>query len=328
MRLFSRFLAAGCALAGLLAGSSASAQPGPAYPAKPIRIIAAIPPGSPPDIVARVLSERLAATFGQPVVVENRPGASGTIGMNVLAKSAPDGYSFGVMSMPYTITPSLLLSVPYDTAKDLVAVRQVVWSGNILVVQGSSPFRSVEELVAAAKAKPGELTFASGGNATPAHLSGEFLRYRSGTQLRHIPYKGAPEGIAALMGGQVTMMFAAAVAVAPHLKTGKLRALAVSTPARIAGFPEIPTMIELGFADFDIRDWQGIVAPAGTPPGILARMASEIDKITAAPEVKKRFASLGMEAVDRSSPEEFGALIRSEMARWAKFVRDAGIHID
>ncbi len=320
---------AGLVSAGLCIHTHALAQghSPQAYPAKAIHLIAPIPPGSPPDVVARVLSERLAIALGQQVLVENRPGASSTIGLNVVAKSTPDGYTFGILSMPSVIAPNLI-HVPYDTAADLVPVRQVVWGANVLVVQASSPLRSVEDVIAAAKARPGDITFASGGNGTPAHVSGELLKLRTGTDMRHVPFRGAPEGVSAVLGGQVTMMFAAAGSVASNVKAGKLRALAVTTPARLAARPEVPTMKQRGFRDFDVRDWQGVVAPAGTPREIVARVAGEIEKIADMPEVRERLSSVGMDAVEHGGPDEFGALMRSELARWRKVVRDAGIHAD
>lgn len=330
-----RFAARGLAIASLISAGLCVHTPGLAqgpaeqhYPAKSLRLIAPIPPGSPPDVVARLLSQHLSNALGHQVVVENRPGASSTIGLNVVAKSPADGYTFGVMSMPSVIAPSLLQHVPYDTATDFAPVKQVVWGANALVVQSSSQIRSLDELIAAAKSKPGEVTFASGGNGTPAHMAGELLRLRSGTNLRHIPFRGAPEGVSAVLSGQVTMMFAAVVSVAPFIKSGKLRVLAVTTPARLAAFPGVPTVAERGFEGFDVRDWQGIVAPAGTPREIVAKISEEIAKITALPEVKERFASMGMDVVDRGGPEEFAALIRSEFLKWGKVVRDAGIRAD
>lgn len=330
-----RFAARGLAIASLISAGLCVHMPGLAqgpkvqhYPAKSLRLIAPIPPGSPPDVVARLLSQHLSSALGHQVVVENRPGASSTIGLNAVAKSPADGYTFGVMSMPSVIAPSLLQHVPYDAAADFAPVKQVIWGANALVVQSSSQLRSLDELIAAAKSKPGELTFASGGNGTPAHMAGELLRLRSGIDLRHIPFRGAPEGVSAVLSGQVTMMFAAVVSVAPYIKAGKLRMLAVTTPARVAAFPDVPTVAERGFEGFDVRDWQGIVAPAGTPREIVVRISEEIAKITSLPEVKERFASMGMDVVDHGGPEEFAALIHSELVKWGKVVRDAGIRAD
>lgn len=297
----------------------------PAYPSRPVRIVAPVPPGSPPDVVARLIGERLGRVLGQPVVVENRPGASGTIGLHQVTKAAPDGHTLGVLSMPVTIVPGLLPAMPFDVVKDLTPVRQVVWAGTILVVRSESPFGSIEELVAHAKRAPGQLTFASGGAGTPSHVAGELLGRSIGSEIRHVPYKGAPEGVAAVMSGEVTMMFAAAGAVAPHLGTGRLRGIAVPTPVRLAAFPDIPTMSEKGFREVDIRDWLGIVAPPATPSHIVQRLSNAIGEIAATPEVRDRFRALGMDAVETSTPKEFGELVRSETTRWARFVRETGI---
>ncbi len=300
----------------------------PAWPNKPLRIIAPSAPGTPPDVVARILSERLATALGQAVVVENRPGAGFTIGLQIVAKATPDGYTMGVIAMPAIIAPSLLRSMPYDTAADLVPVSQVLWNANILVVRASSSLKSVQELVVLAKTKPAHLTFASGGIGTPAHMAGELLRLHAGVDIRHVPFKGAPAGVTAVVGEQIDLMFAAIPAIAPHIMSGRLRALATPAPQRITAYPDVPTMAEKGFPGFDFRDWQGIVAPAGTPKKVIARMAKEIARIVAAPEVKERFVAIGMEAASDLGPAQFGTLLRSEQAKWAKVVRDAGIRAD
>ncbi|RST55565.1 Bug family tripartite tricarboxylate transporter substrate binding protein [Variovorax sp. MHTC-1] len=304
---------------------SAPVHSQPAYPSRPVHIVAPVPPGSPPDVVARVIGEQLARALGQPVIVENRPGASGTIGLNHVAKAAPDGYTLGILSMPVTIVPSLFSAMPFDVVEDLTPVRQAVWAGTILVVRNESPYRSLEDLVAQAKQAPAQLTFASGGAGTPSHLGGELLSRTIGSEIRHVPYKGAPEGVLAVMSGEVTMMFAAAGAVAPHLSSGKLRGIAVPTPMRLAAFPDIPTMGEKGFPDFNLRDWLGVVAPPGTPSHIVHRLSNAIGEVAAAPLVRERFRAMGMDAVETTTPDDFGELVRSETARWAKFVRETGI---
>lgn len=313
------------AFALVLQAASALAQN--TFPAKPVRIVANIPPGSPPDVVARLLSERLSSALGQPVLVENRPGASGAIGLNALAKAPADGYTLGVLSMPSTILPALLPVLSADTVREFAPIRQVVWAGNILVVRADAPYNTLEELIASAKARPGTLTFASGGNGTPSHIAGEMLSLRAGG-MRHVPYKGAPEGVAAVMGDQVTMMLAAAGAVAPHLASGKLRALATPSPQRLPAFADIPTMVERGVSGVDVRDWLGLVAPAGTPAEVCSRLAKELDRILTVPEVRQRFASLGMDVLERSSPQAFHALVEGEIDRWAKVVHDLGIRAD
>lgn len=311
----------------LLVAAQAAAVP-PGYPSKPIRLIVPSLPGSPPDLVARILGERLAAALGQPVVVDNRAGAIGTIGLHAVAKAPPDGHTLGVIALPFVIAPSLLDHVPYDTAADLAAVSQVVWSSNILVVRASSPVRSIQELIVFARANPGVATYASAGNGTPGHLAGELLKLRAGVDIRHVPFKGTQGGVAAVLGEQVDLNFAATAAVASYIQTRRVRPLATLAPQRLSAFPDVPTMAEVGFPGFDVRDWQGIVTSAGTPRGIIAALASEIGKILAAAEVRQRFAAIGMEPADRPSADAFGALIRSEIAKWRKVVTDAGVRLN
>lgn len=300
----------------------------PTWPNKPIRIIAATPPGSPPDVVARIVGERLAAVLGQPVVVENRPGAIGTIGLNAVAKATPDGYTFGIISQTNLLAPTLLRNVPFDMVAHLASVIQTNWVSHLLVVLASSPWKSVKDIVAQAKSQPGRITFASGGNAMPAHLSGEFFKRTTGINIQHVPYKGAQGGVTAVVGGEVDMMFTATPAAGPHIQSGRLRALATPAPRQIPAFADVPTMIELGYAGVDIRSWQGIVAPRATPKFFIERMASEIAKIAALPDIKAQFARLGMEAAAESGSEVFGVLIRSSSVRWSKVARDAGLRAD
>jgi tripartite-type tricarboxylate transporter receptor subunit TctC len=321
------FIAVVALLAFILSGEAA-ANPAPAgYPSRPIRVIAASPAGSPPDIVARIVGERLVAAVGQPVVVENRPGAIGTIWLNAVAKATPDGYTFGIMGMGFMLAPSLLPQIPYTIA-DFAPVTQINWASHILVVRALSPWKSVKDLAASAKSQPGRITFASGGNATPAHISGELLKLRTGIDIRHVPFNGAIAGVAAVIGEQVDMMFAATPAVAAHLQSGRLRALATPAPHRVAAFPDLPTMVELGFAGFEVREWQGLVAPAATHRGIIAKMADEVAKVTASPEIRQRLAAIGMDPAGQSGPDAFGALLRSELVRWSKVAREAGMKAD
>ena len=303
-------------------------RPPTAYPSKPLRVITSSPPGSPPDVSARIIGERLAAEIGQAVVIDNRPGAIGTIGLQAVAKASPDGYTFGIVSMSHVLAPSLLAQLPYDLVRDFVPVTQLAWASHVLVVRTSSPWKSVNDLVIFAKSRPGQITFASGGNATPAHVSGEFLKQRTGIDIRHIPFKGAIAGIAAVLGGDVDLMFAAATASGPYIKTGKLRALATPAPLRSPAFPDVPTMVELGFAGFEIREWHGVVAPAGTPREIVARIAGEIAKVTSASETKEQLALHGLEPPVQTEREAFGALLRSELQRWSGVVREARIRAD
>jgi len=321
-RNLSLMAAATLALAPLIAQGQGPA----AYPTKPIRIIVAGPPGIPPDVVARILGERLAAPLGQPVVIENRPGTSGIVGLDALAKSTADAYTLGIISMPVTVTPSLVARMPYDMERDFTPVGLVAWAYPILTVSVAKPMKSVADLVAAAKAKPGALNFASGGNGTPPHLAGELFKRVAGVDIIHVPYNGAVAGVAAVLSGDADMMIGATGAMSPHVKAGKLRALATSSPRRIAAFPDLPTFVELGY-DIEVRDWLGFLAPAGTRRDLVERLHSEMAKVTATSETRQRLEALGVEVADMG-PEEFRTHIRSELQKWAKVVRDAGIKAD
>lgn len=298
------------------------------YPSRPVRLIAPSAPGSPPDVVARILADRLGAQLGQPFVVENRWGAIGTLGLAAVAKATPDGYTLGMFGMPHVVAPSLIPQLPYDTVRDLAPVAQVIWSSNILVVHNDAPWRSLADLIAAAKANPGRLSFASGGNAAPAHLAGESFKLAAGIDITHVPFKGTVPGVTAVLGRQVDMMFATTGVVAGHLKAGSLRGLATVAPSRLGAYPDVPTMSELGYARFDVRDWHGVVAPAATPRHIIARLAAELRKATSEPVVRERFIAAMYDPVDDSGPEQFGKLIRSELGKWAKVVREAGVRAD
>ena len=298
------------------------------YPAKSIRLIVPGAPGVPPDLAARVISDRLAAALGKPVVVDNRPGATGTIGLAVLAKAQADGYTIGMLGMPHVVAPNFFPQLAYDTARDLAPVSQVVWSSQLLVVRSGSSWRALDDLLSAARASPGNLTFASGGSGVTSHLVGEMLKQRAGVDIRHIPFKGSMASLAAVMGGETDFVFAPAGSAAGLLKSGKLRPLAAATPARLAAYPDVPTMAELGYPAFDVRDWNGIVAPAGTPKAIIARLATEVRRATADASVRERLAAISMDPALDSNPEQFGSLIRAELERWAKFVRNTGIRAD
>ena len=311
-------------IALMLATAPAAAQI--EYPNKPLRLIAGYAPGTPGDVAARILSEPLAALLGQPVVIENRAGAIGTIGLGTVAKATPDGHTLGTVTLPTTVAPSLLPKMPYDTVRDLAPVRQLAWVSNVLVVRPAAPFRTVQELVATAKARPQELTFASGGNGTPAHLSAELFRLSAAIEMRHVPYQGAVAGVSAVMGEQVDMMFAIAPAVIGHIRAGKLRALATPAPSRLPVLPEVPTLAELGYA-VDVRDWIGIVAPAATPKQIIARLDSAFATVLAQKQVKERLAAAGFEPAE-SSADAFGTHLRAELQRWARVVNEAGIRPD
>ena len=308
--------------------SCASSRPAAGYPVKPIRLITASSPGSPPDVGARAFGERLATSLGQAIVVDNRPGAMGTIALHAVAKAPADGYTLGVLAIGQALAPALLPQLPYDMTRDLSPVAQLAWGSQILVVRASSPWKSVNDLIAYAKARPGDLTFASGGNATPAHIAGELFKQRTGIDIRHIPYKGAVPGIAGLFGAEADLMFAATSASGPHIRSGRLRALATPAPQRVSGFPDVPTMVELGFTGVELREWIGVVVPARVPRDVVVRLADEIARIGSLSELKAQLAVHGLEPVAKTGPEAFGALIRSELGRWSVVVHAAGLRAD
>lgn len=315
--------------AGFLAlwAACAAAQPS-SYPTQPIRWFLPGPPGSPPDLVARVIGERLAASLGKPVVIENRPGAGGTIALAAVSKAAADGHTIGLMGINHAVAPALIRSMPYDTDKDLAPVTQLVFTANILVVRADSPHKSAADLVAFAKANPSRLTYASAGNATPSHLAAELFRMRTAIDARHVPFKGPPAAVAAVLGEQVDLAFVGAATAGALVKTGKLRALATSAPVRMATFPELPTLTEIGFPGVEIRDWMGVVVPAGTAASVIDRLGVEIARALAATSVQQRLASVGMEPAPRLGPQAFRELIRSELSRWQGVVRAADVRAD
>jgi tripartite-type tricarboxylate transporter receptor subunit TctC len=304
------------------------ASAAPAYPTKPVRMIVSSPPGSPPDALARIVAEPLAAALGKPVVVDNRPGGYGTIGVGAAAKAAADGHTLGYIGLPQMVAPNLMSEVPYDVARDVAPVTQLTWTANLLVVRPSSPLQTVADFVAVAKAKPDALIYASAGNATPSHLAAELFKRRAGIEVQHVPYKGIPAGLAAVMGEQVDIAFAGAATALPLVKSGKLRALASAGARRLPAFADLPTIAELGFGGYQLNEWHGVVVPAGTPPQVVAKLAVELARIVASPETKGRLAHLGLYPADELGPEALAALIRTELPRWRQIVRDAGIRAD
>ncbi len=308
----------------LLAQSTAA----PAYPTKPIRLITAGTPGSPPDSLARIIAEPLAAALGQRVLVENRPGGSGTIGMGAVAKAAPGGHTLGIISLGQMIAPSLVPQMSYDIARDLAPVTQLVWTATILVIRPSSPLTTVADFVALAKAKPGTLTYASAGNGTPSHLAFELFKHHAGIEVQQVPYNGMAAGLAAVMGEQVDIAFAGTATALPLIKAGKLRALGTAGARRLPAFPDLPTIAELGFAGYQLNEWYGVVAPAETPAEVIAKLASEMARVVALPKTQARLAHLGLYLAEKLGPDALAALIRAELPRWKQIVREAGVHTD
>jgi tripartite-type tricarboxylate transporter receptor subunit TctC len=308
-------------------GAPPSYSQSPSYPAKPIRIIVPVPPGGGVDILARAVGQKLSESLKVPVIPENKPGASAAVGTDLLAKSAPDGYTVMMAYTAHATNPYLNPNLPYDTDRDFAAVAWVGYIPLVLVVHPSVPVHSVKELIALAKAKPGQLQFASGGAGAGAHLSGELFRSLAGVDVTHVPYKGNAPALVDLLGGQVTMMFDTVNTAMPHVKAGKLRLLATTTAQRSSMAPDVPTMIESGLPGFEVSAWYAVLAPAKTPRDVIARLNAEINKALADPEMKARFAAQGVEFVGGSS-EQAEAFIRNEGARWRKIIKAAGMKAD
>jgi tripartite-type tricarboxylate transporter receptor subunit TctC len=294
------------------------------YPARPIRIIAQFTPGTSTDILARVIGGKLTEAWGQQVVVDNRPGAGGVVGTEIGAKAAPDGYTLTMaVSSAFGINPTLYTKLPYDALRDFAPITNIALTPQTLVANPSFSAKSVKELVAAAKAKPGQINYASLGSGSTSHLTMEMFRAAAGIQLNHIPYKGSPAAHAELFSGQVPVMFDAIPAVLPHVKSGRLRGLGIGSARRSPFLPDVPTIAESGFPGFEAVGWIGIAAPAKTPAPVLDRLNAEIVRIINSPEMKERLATLAFTPVG-DSREQFGRFIRSEIAKWGKAVRDSG----
>lgn len=297
------------------------------YPAKPIKFVIPYAAGGPTDILGRVVGTRLSEKLGQPVVIENRPGASGMIGQAQVAKAEPDGYTILVNASIHVINPSLFATMTSDPIKDFVAVTQLAAVPLVLVVNPKVPANSVADLVALAKKEPGKLSFASSGIGAAPHLAGELLKSRTATNIQHVPYKGSGPAINDLIGGHVTMMIDSMPSSMAQVQAGALKALAVSTAKRVPAMPDVPTMMEQGVPDFDVATWYGVWAPAKTPTAIVDKLQREIAAILAEPAIKERYAALGAEPVG-STPAEFDAYCRSELARWAEVVKISGAKLE
>ncbi len=299
------------------------------YPSKAIKVVVPNPAGGYYDVIARTVGQKLTDSLGQPMVVENRVGAGGSLGTEFTAKSPPDGYTIMVGGIgPHGIVPSLYANLSYDPVKDFAPIILVATTPNILVVHPSSPFQSVQDIVAAARQRPGALSYASNGNGTSQHLSAEMLAMTMGLKLNHIPFKGSAPAITAMLGGQVDFAFAVAPDALAHVRGGKLRALAVTGAKRAAPLPEVPTMIEAGVPDYEAIAWFGYFAPAGTPREIVDRLNAEIAKAMAAPDVRERIAPGGLSELPGGTPERLGELVKSEIAKWSRVVKESGAKVD
>ena len=312
------------AVPALCAAAAALAQ----YPVKPVRLIVPFPPGGAVDYYARTVQNRLAETLGQPIVIENRVGAGGMIGADLVAKSPPDGYTLLIGNIAaLAMNVGLYAKMPYDPVKDLTPIMRTVAVDYAMVVHPSVPVRTVAELVAYAKANPGKLSYGSAGAGSAPHLSMELLKQRAGIDLVHVPFKGGGPMVADLLGGQIQVVIADQANLMPQVKAGKLRALAVGTVVRSANYPDLPTIAESGYPGFEARAWQGIAGPAGMPPDIVRQLQAAIAKVMAMPEVRARLVEGGLDPIV-TTPEEFGAFIRAEIAKWSKVAKDVGARVD
>lgn len=311
--------------ASALLAPPAFAQP---WPTKPVTLVVPFPAGGTTDVLARALAEKLQQSLGQPVIVESRPGAGATLGADYVAKAKPDGYTLLIGAVHHTIASSVYKKLPYDFQKDFVPITGLALVPNVLVVNaGATPAKSVAELVAALKAHPGQWSYGSNGNGTAQHLIGTQFQNATGTTLLHVPYKGSGPLATDLLGAQIQMSFDTITPVLPHIKAGKLRALAVTTARRSSALPDVPTLEEAGLKGFDIGTWFGVLAPAATPRDIVARLNAEMVKVIQAPEFRKRMDEIGAEPTGGSS-EQLAAQIRSETGKFAKLVKEANVQIE
>lgn len=328
VRLDRPFLAAALAAACLAAlpAGPASAQDG-AWPSKPVRIVVPFPPGGAADTFARLIAEHAGRSLGQPVVADNKPGAGGQIATDFVAKAPADGHTMLIVTVGHAVNPSLYPKLPYDTLADLAPVARIADLPSVLVVNPEVPAKSVQELVALMKARPDGIAYASSGNASTSHVAGAMLAAQAGVKALHVPYKGSAPAVTDLIGGQVQWMIDPVLSSAQHVKSGKLRALAVSTAKRSNVVPGLPTIAESGLPGYDFAAWFVLLAPAKTPPAIVERMHREVERILALPEVKERYVQLGAEP-GSGTPAQVGAFLAAEVKRYQAVVRDAGMKAD
>ena len=312
----------------LTAAAATAAQAQAPYPSKPVRIVVPFPAGGTTDILARAVAQKLVESNGQPVVVDNRPGAGGNIGAELVAKAPPDGYTLLMGTVgTHAINPSLYARMPYDHQKDFAPVILVAGVPNVLVVHPSVPANTVQELIAYGRANPGKLNFASSGSGTSIHLAGELFKTMSGVQMTHVPYKGSAPAIADLLGGQVQIMFDNLPSALPQIKAGRLRALAVTSAQRAPALPDVPTVAEAGLPGFEASSWFGLLAPAGTPKDVIAKLNTEVAKWLASPEAREKLTAQGANAFGMS-PEDFVRHIAVETTKWQKVVKESGAKVD
>ena len=314
-------------LVGIAYTAASVAQKGPAapdYPTKPIRIIVPQSPGASTDITARLVAQGLNEAFKQPVIVDNRPGSSGIAGTELVARAAPDGYTLMVVASSFSINPALGRKLPYDSIRDFTTVTQLSKFPNMLAAHPSAPVKTLQDVIAYARAKPGQLNYASAGVATGTHMTVELLKFMTGIDLLHVPYKGGGPAMTAAIGGQTQLVVGTSVGMLTHVRAGKLRAIAVTSAHRSAAAPDIPTFAESGVPGYEHEPWNGMFGPAGMPKSVLARVNAEVTRILRSPEVKKIFERDAADVVG-GTPEQFGAVLKAEIAKWTKVAKAAGI---
>lgn len=328
MRTTRKILAATAAMA-LVAAFGVTPAKADTFPSKPVRLIVGFAPGGGTDIVARLLAQKLSETMGQPFIVENRAGATGMIGAKFVATAPADGYTLLMGHVnSQAIAPALMARPQYDPVKDFAAVAYIGYVPNVLVVSAASPVKSVPELLALAKSKPGGVSFASPGVGSTNHLAGEMLRNESTGNFVHVPYKGSGPAITDMLGGQVDMNFDSMPSIAPFIKAGRLRALAVTTPERDRELPDVPTMGELGFKTFNMTNWYGVVAPAGTPAAVVATLNGAIQRVLSMPDVSQKLSELTVRGGNAMTPSQFGQFIRAESAKYRDIAKRTGVRLE
>ena len=314
-----------CAFAALaLSTGIAAAQP---YPSRPVRVIVTFPPGAGSDIATRLVTGKLAESLGRPFVIDNRAGAAGNIGVDMAAKAAPDGYTLLAVTASAAISQSAYLKTPFDLNRDFSPVALTASAPFILALHPSIPAKSLHDLIALAKASPGKYSYATPGTGSSPHMAGELLKMETGIDILHVPYKGTVPAVADVMGGNVSMALANTLVALPHVKTGRLRGIAITSAKRSAIAPDLPTIAESGVRGFESGTWYGFLAPAGTPRAVVAKLNGEIVRIVQLPDVREKLAAQGAEPLT-GTPEQAGAFVRAEIARWAKVVKAAGIRLE
>lgn len=310
-------------LSTLWLSTGTAAQP---YPSKPITIVVLAQAGASPDILARAVGQKLIEAWRQPVIVDNKAGAGGIVGTETVVRSAADGHTLLLHTAAHTIAPSMY-KLSYDTVRDFAPITRLAFVPNVLVIHPTVPAKNVKELIALARSKPGSLNYSSSGSGTPAHLSGELFKSLAGTDILHVPYKGSPQAITALLSGETSMMFTPIPLALPHVKTGRLKVLGVTTANRSKVAPELPTIAESGLPGYEVTQWYGLQAPAGTPKEVLATLNAEVRKVLSMPDIIEKLTALGAEPAP-STPEALEAYVKTEIAKWAKVVKASGAKVD